>query len=63
MKRSSRWAALRVLVPTMTEHIPRARLLPPGTLPGDFFAAPRFSLPDRAPALYRWLHDVLPWHP
>ena len=47
----------------MTEHILSARLLPPGTLPGDFFAAPRFSLPDRAPALYHWLHDVLPWHP
>jgi hypothetical protein len=48
---------------TMTEHILSARLLPPGTLPGDFFDAPRYSLPDRAPALYRWLHDVLPWHP
>ena len=48
---------------TMTEHILGSRLLPPGTLPGDFFDAPRFSLPDRAPALYHWLHDVLPWHP
>ena len=48
---------------TMTEHILGARLLPPGTLPGDFFDAPRFSLPDRAPALYHWLPDVLPWHP
>jgi hypothetical protein len=47
----------------MTEHILSARLLPPGTLSADFFAAPRFSLPDRAPVLYRWLHDVLPWHP
>ena len=47
----------------MIEQILSARLLPPGTLPGDFFAAPRFSLPDRAPALYQWLHDVLPWHP
>jgi hypothetical protein len=25
--------------------------------------APRFSLPDRAPVLSYWLHDVLPWHP
>jgi hypothetical protein len=47
----------------MTEHILSARLLPPGTLPGDFFAAPRYSLPDRVPVVYRWLHDVLPWHP
>jgi hypothetical protein len=47
----------------MTEHILSARLLPPDTLPGGFFDAPRFSLPDRAPALYHWLHDVLPWHP
>jgi hypothetical protein len=47
----------------MTEHILSARLVPPGTLPGDFFAAPRFSMPDRAPALHHWLHDVLPWHP
>jgi hypothetical protein len=47
----------------MTEHILSARLVPPGTLPGDFFDAPQYSLPDRAPALYRWLHDVLPWHP
>ncbi|HKO24470.1 MAG TPA: hypothetical protein VJY65_06970 [Chloroflexota bacterium] len=46
----------------MTEHILSARLLPPGTLPGDFFDAPRYSLPDRAPVLYHWLHDVLPWH-
>ena len=47
----------------MTEHILSARLVPPGTLPGDFFDAPRYSLPDRAPVLYHWLHDVLPWHP
>ncbi len=48
---------------TLTETIVAARDLPPGALPGDFFDAPRFSLPDRAPALYRWLHAVLPWHP
>jgi hypothetical protein len=47
----------------MTEHILSARLLPPERLRGDFFAAPQFSLPDRAPVVYRWLHDVLPWHP
>jgi hypothetical protein len=47
----------------MTAHILSARLLPPGTLPGDFFDVPRFSLPDRARTLYHWLHNVLPWHP
>lgn len=49
--------------PVMTEHILSMRMLPPGTLRGDFFDAPRFSLPDRAPGLYQWLHQVLPWHP
>ncbi len=48
---------------TMTEQILEARDLPPGTLPDGFFDAPAFSLPDRAPLLYRWLHDHLPWHP
>ncbi len=47
----------------MTERILGARLLPPNSLPGDFFDAPRFSLPDRMPAVYRWLHANLPWHP
>jgi hypothetical protein len=47
----------------MTERIVSARLLPPNSLPGDFFDAPRFSLPDRMPAVYRWLQANLPWHP
>ena len=34
-----------------------------GTLRSDFFDPPPFSLPDRVPGLYRWLHEILPWHP
>jgi len=48
---------------TLVESVRRVADLPPGALPGDFFDVPRFSLPDRAPALYRWLHTTLPWHP
>jgi len=48
---------------TMTEQILEVRDLRPGTLPDGFFDAPAFSLPDRAPLLYRWLNDHLPWHP
>lgn len=46
-----------------TEQVVSVRDLPPGALPAGFFDAPPFSLPDRAPGLYRWLHDTLPWHP
>jgi len=49
--------------PIMTEHILEARLLLSGSLRGDFFDPPLFSLPDRAPHLYNWLHQTLPWHP
>lgn len=49
--------------PVMTERIESVRMLPPNTLPGDFFDAPAFSWPDRAPWLYQWLHNALPWHP
>ena len=48
---------------TMTERIITARMLPPHALPGNFFDPPPFSLPDRAPAVYRWLHHLLPCHP
>lgn len=49
---------------TMTTYILEARDLPPGTLANGFFEPPPpFSLADRAPSLYRWLHDILPWHP
>jgi len=48
---------------TMTGSILEARDLPPGSLPGGFFDAPPFSLPDRAPRLYHWLRQILPWHP
>lgn len=46
---------------TMTERILDAHMLPPNTLPGDFFDPPLFSLPDRAPAVYQWLRTRLPW--
>lgn len=49
--------------PPMAEYILSARMIAPGTLPGNFFAAPAFSLPDRMPGLYQWLHKTLPWHP
>ena len=48
---------------TLTERIVAAHMLPPNALPGNFFDPPAFSLPDRAPGVYRWLHDLLPWHP
>ncbi len=48
---------------TMTTTIVEARDLPRGTLPDDFFDAPALSLPDRAPTLYKWLHENLPWRP
>jgi hypothetical protein len=48
---------------TMTTTLVAARDLPAGTLRSDFFDPPPFSLPDRAPGLYRWLHAILPWHP
>ena len=48
---------------TMTTSLVAARDLPAGTLRSDFFDPPPFSLPDRAPGLYRWLHEILPWHP
>jgi hypothetical protein len=48
---------------TLVESVRRVDDVPPGALPGDFFDAPRLSLPDRAPALYQWLHATLPWHP
>ncbi len=53
----------RSSMPVATEHILSVRMLRPHTLPGDFFDAPAFSWPDRAPALYQWLHNALPWHP
>lgn len=49
--------------PPMAEYILSARMIAPGTLPGAFFDAPAFSLPDRMPGLYQWLHNTLPWHP
>lgn len=49
--------------PAMTAQVLAIKELPPGTLPGDFFDAPRFSLAERAPAIYQWLHTTLPWHP
>ena len=48
---------------TMTTSLVAARDLPAGALRSDFFDPPPFSLPDRAPGLYRWLHEILPWHP
>jgi hypothetical protein len=48
---------------TLVEYVRRVDDAPPGTLPGDFFDAPRLSLPDRARALYRWLRQTLPWRP
>lgn len=53
----------RSRMPMATERILSVRMLPPHELPGDFFDAPAFSLPDRVPALYQWLHNALPWHP
>ena len=34
--------------------------MPAGTHRSDFFDPLPFSLPDRSPGLYRWLHEILP---